>query len=493
MILACAVQSLLAVALDGQGPVRFGVPLPAASLRRGLRLQGGGDGVLQWRYLQTRPDPVTGRQWVELAIVGPARRIGVVAGGAGPGGGLVYVHTAQTGEEEQDRLATDLWSYVTGDRDRRLRRLFGSELVLDGEVFASGEALTDDSPGLWQRAAPVLRLPRAFWTRAGVLPPDLGQARELRRRLLQVAAALVEAPGRRGRGDFVRSEGVVTNLEYDTTLAFAQLALVSGEVALLQKAQRCARHTLDRDLDRKSGLPYPHGTEHRKGTPEIGHCWLRGMLLVGCLCGDDELLHGARSLALALAQHPPSGEGQKECARDFAWPLWEMEGYLAFADEPAVQRAADNLARAIAHRFDAARGTFRFGEGEVGDDVYFERAWVTAGVVMPALRAHLRRRPDASLARMVAMVQERLLQALGNGAPGIPTHWRVAGGAPFAMHRAHDDPCAAIWLEGLSAGELRRLLRKGGLWRTLGEVPAFTDLDLATSFSMVARCSWVYR
>jgi hypothetical protein len=187
----------------------------------------------------------------------------------------------------------------------------------------------------------------------------------------------------------------------------------------------------------------------------------------------------------------------KERARDYAWPLWEMEAYLAFQDEPVVRQAADRLAASIAQRFDTARGTFRFGEGEVEGEgetsVYFERAWITAGVVLPALRAHLRRCPGQVLAHMVGEVQQRLLAVLGNGEPGIPTHWRVAGGKAFAQHRAHDDPCAGIWLEGLTAPELRRLLRKGGLWRTLGEVPGFEDQDLATSFTMLARCSWVYR
>lgn len=497
MLVTCAVQALLSVVIDGQGPVRFGVPLPAASLQRGLRLQASGEAVLQWRKLQPLPDPATGCQWVELAIVGAPRRVGVAAGGAGPDSGLVYVHSSQREMQEQDEVRTDTWTYVTGDLDRRQRRTFGSDISIDDELFGGGESLTSDSAALSLRAHPVLRLPRRLWARAQVLPESGGQARQLQKRLVDAADLLVELPGRRGRGDFGRSEGIVTNLEYDTTLAFAQLALATGELRFLQQAQRCARHTLDRDLDHDTGLPFQHGLEHRTGTPQPGHCWLRGMLLVGCLCADDELLDGARALARALAQHPPSGEGLKERARDYAWPLWEMEAYLAFEDEPMVRQAADRLAASIALRFDAARGTFCFGEGEVeghgSDKVYFERAWITAGLVLPALRAHLRRRPGAVLQHMLAEVQQHLLDALGNGEPGIPTHWRTLGGKPFAQHRAHDDPCAGFWLEGLSAPELRRLLRKGGLWRTLGEIPAFTDDDLATSFTMLARCSWVYR
>src|SRR5690606_8249710 len=84
-MLVCSLQVLLSFQVGGE-PVRFGVPLPAQALAQGLRLQG--EGTLQWRHL---PLPAPGPAafaphdvWVELAVVAPAGRVRIVAGGAGP-------------------------------------------------------------------------------------------------------------------------------------------------------------------------------------------------------------------------------------------------------------------------------------------------------------------------------------------------------------------------------------------------------------------------
>ena len=45
-----------------------------------------------------------------------------------------------------------------------------------------------------------------------------------------------------------------------------------------------------------SGLPYPHGPDHRSGTPEPGHAWLQGVLWLALLTADDELVAAAQGL-----------------------------------------------------------------------------------------------------------------------------------------------------------------------------------------------------
>src|SRR5262245_15641710 len=94
-----AAQVLLTVAIDGDGPIRFGFPLPATALARGLRAREAGV-RLQWRPLQERPDPETGRRWVELAVAGARGQLGVMAGGAPPTpleGGAVVALSIESG------------------------------------------------------------------------------------------------------------------------------------------------------------------------------------------------------------------------------------------------------------------------------------------------------------------------------------------------------------------------------------------------------------
>ena len=62
--------------------------------------------------------------------------------------------------------------------------------------------------------------------------------RSVRRQLAEVVDRLVELPGRRGAGDFGRSDGVVTNLEFDTPLALLRCAIGLGSERAWQLALR---------------------------------------------------------------------------------------------------------------------------------------------------------------------------------------------------------------------------------------------------------------
>jgi hypothetical protein len=58
----------------------------------------------------------------------------------------------------------------------------------------------------------------------------------------------------------------------------------------------------------------------------------------------------------------------------------------------------------------------------------------------------------------------------------------------FAEHRAEHDPKAFLMLECAPRKELARLLQRAHVQRGLSETPSLDDPDLATSFSMIARC-----
>lgn len=489
---AVLLQTLLSVPVDG-APVRLGVPLPATTVAKGLRLAGRG--VLQWRRLPIgglEPDPV----WIEVAIAGARGEAAIVAGGDGPserGSGPAFVREVERREQAFGDEERTTWRWCGGACDEVVRTTFRRETTAVGEAWTAGESLTTTSGGAATRCAVLAALPRRHHVAAGLLPPPGRAGAVVRKQVAAVLPRLRELPGVRGAGDFGRSGGIVTNLEFDTTLALLRAALDFGDAGALAMAVRCAHHLVDRDLDALSGLPFPHGPDHRTGRPESGHAWLQGVLWVGLVTADDRLLAAARGLGRAIAAAPPPGEGQHERARDVCWPLLEMEALLAVDPDPVVAAAADRLAAAIGARHDPVAHTFRFGEGEVGDGVYFERAWITGGIVLPALVAHLRRAADAVLEARVRDVQQALLEHLEAARPGVPTHWRTAGGRWFAEHRAPAEPAGVLMLEGLAPSDLRHLAQKEIIRGALDRVLVPDDPDLATSFSIVARCRWVWQ
>ena len=493
--LLAAEQVLFAVPLDGR-PVRFGAPVPAAAVAAGLRLQG--QGTLQWRRLPIggdAADPV----WVELAITGPPGTVQVCAGGAGPcqaARGACYLHEVVECVVPEGRQRTDRWTWCTGAVDERTRTVFTAASTFAGEAYAAGEARTVQSSDLDGRAEVLCRLARPVLVSFGVLPPPGGGgavAKALRAHLQRLLPRLRELPGERGAGDYGRSGGVVTNGEFDTTFAMLRLGVGLPDATALARALRAARHLGDRDLDLHSGLPFPHGPEHRTGVPEPGHCWLQGLLQVGLLTADDELLGAARRLGQALACQPPRGTGTQERLRDYAWPLLELEALLRVDPSPALARAADRYVASIARRFDPIAHTFRFGEGEVGGGVYLERGWLTGGLLLPALRLHLARRPDARLAVQVAAVERMLLDRIGEHGQGLPTHWRLVGDRIFAEHREGGTAEAAFVLDALAPIDLARLLRRSTVRAAVSGFPNPDDPDLPTQLTLLARTDWLWR
>ena len=256
-------------------PVRFGVALSEAEVARGLCVRSGA--------LSVRPLPLCSRDglvWVEIAAVADGRRIRVELG-SGPSRPAVEAQESEAHDPfatSVSRVAQTRWLYADGTSDERRVHEFVVDADHRGERFTAGERLTEDSDGTAKRCEAVLQLPRAFFERAGLLPSNGVLGQRVREHLAEVARALVELPGLRGAGDYARSGGVVTNLEFDTTLALLRLGLALGDEALLQRARRSALHLCDRDLDERTGLPFRHGPDHRAASPEPGHAWLQGLL-----------------------------------------------------------------------------------------------------------------------------------------------------------------------------------------------------------------------
>ncbi|MFK7742968.1 MAG: hypothetical protein AB8H80_21830 [Planctomycetota bacterium] len=560
---ALVVGPLLTFVSDGQ-PMRFGVAVPHRALVEGLSLKGRG--VLQWRCL-----PVGGgRQtedperpvWIELAVLAPRGTVRVVLGGApgsgsGPGSGArgvrgrdgrgssmghghcpdgvcpdglcpdgrgpAFVRTKTDRRVAHGHEHTVRWEWADGTIDERVRTTFTALATLDGESYGVGEARTSVTLGLRHRARVWLQASRSrsggggggggaghgWGRRLGLLPPAAGRSATLvrvRRHLAEVVDALHEMPGMRGAGDYRRSGGEITNLEFDTTYGLLRCAIACRQPRAFALALRGAAHLVDRDIDVQTGLPCVHGETHRGVAPEPGHVWLQGLLWVGLVTADDEALQVAHSLGRALCARPPAGEGRNERLRDFAWPLLQLEALHRVSPQPRVALAADRLAVAIVQRFGAG-ATCRFGEGQREHGVYFERGWLVAGLLLPALRAHAARRPDEEVQRCVRRLEEWLSDRIGRASEGLPTHWRLAAAAAatgaktsgraagrvFAVHREHGTARSTWLLEALRPRELRSLVARSPVRRGLDGVPLLDHPDLATEFSMIARCDWPWR
>jgi len=494
--LSCIAQCLLAVPVDGP-PVRFGVALPARALARGLRLEGRG--ALQWRRLPVGGDAAD-PAWIELAIVAPRGTARVLAGGAGPspdGNGPAFVFERSERPVAEGAQSLARWRWRDGVVDEQVRTRMLVATTGGDERFEVGEAWTQTTPGLDRRAHAWLRLAPAVAVACGLLPPQGSGgavAADVRRRLRDAVPVLPELPGARGAGDYARSGGVVCNGEFDTPLALLRVGLGLADERAFAAARRAARHLVDRDLDARTGLPFAHGPDHRRSEPEPGHAWLQGLLQVGLVTADDGLIDAANSLAAAVAGQRPLGEGRLDRLRDHAWPLRELESLLAVSPSPALAAAADRIARGIATRWDASRRTFRFGESATPDGAVLERGWLAAGLLLPALRLHLARRPDPALGRRVDDYAAALRQRLLAGGDGLPTHWRLGpGGDAFAEHREHGTGAACLLLDALSPRDLERALARSTARRAMQDVVATDHPDLATEFTLVARCDWVWR
>lgn len=489
-------QSVLTFAVEGEGPVRFGFPVSESDLRLGLRVEGPGRPRLQWRRLQARPDPVTRRTWVELAIAPARGTLRILAGGVAEdhdGDGPVLRRRTEVAEADGTRTTTREILWACGDKDTLERTTWLADATLqDGETLHAGESLTRPSP-TWDARWLRVRIPRAEFEEAGLLPQDQGLAKALRGELLRTVALLPPAPGQRGAGDYLRDGGVVTNLEFDTTLGLARLGLATMEQELLRRALAAARHLGDIDLDSGSGLPFVHGKDHRGAAPEPGHAWLRGVLLVGCLAADDALIATARTLAWGLAAVRPVGEGRFERARDLGWPLQEVQAWLAFADDAGVASRASALVAELVRRYDKKDEVVRFGEGVRKRGFYEERCWITGGVLVPALRASLVRHRDPLATAVLHALQAGLVRRIANGRPGLPVRAFLFAGATLEELRLSGVPEVALTLEGVAPDLLPALLQRSSVRKALVGILREDDPDLATTWSMVARCEWVLR
>ncbi|MCA8943155.1 MAG: hypothetical protein KDB80_11400 [Planctomycetes bacterium] len=497
LLASLACQVLLTFAVEGDGPVRFGVPLPADRIRHGLRLEGPHD-AFQWSTLTAELDAASERVWVEIAVDGRAGRYRLSASGRPPsadGQGPAVTREVRRDHSDTAQRVSVTWRWASGVVDERVRELCTFGVAVDGRT--PGEWKTRDTEGLLDRRTRV-RIPRRFWERAGILPAADGLGVELRAALFESVDALRPADGDRGRGDYVRGTladpdaTIVTNLEYDTTLGFVRLGLALDAADWLTRAHESAVHLCDRDVDLRSGLPFRHGRDHRSARPELGHCWWSGVVLTSLTFADRESLRRGLDIGRSVARATEVSR-RAERIRDVGWPLFECEAHLELQHEPVIASAADHLGRELLERWDEALGVFRFAEGQTSGEAYRERCWQTVGIVLPGFRRWAQRIGSRDGQRIAECIERRILGLIRAGKPGVPVQYFVDAKGVRSVRRTRSAPAACLLLDGLSDGALRRVAGRSNVQAAVGGGLDRLSPTLATDFSMIARCRWVLR
>ena len=90
-------------------------------------------------------------------------------------------------------------------------------------------------------------------------------------------------------------------------------------------------------------------------------------------------------------------------------------------------------------------------------------------------------------------MEQRLLGLVLQGRAGLPVRYWVIDGQVTGQVRLRGVPECFMVLEGIAPRSLGRCLARKAVSRALRDVPVDDDPDLATSFSIAARCSWVLR
>lgn len=498
MLLASAclcAQTLLTFSVERNQPVRFGWKVPVEAVSRGVRLRGDPGALMQWRLLQETPGACGEELWAVFEICGhdgPAR---LLLGGAPPvapaAPGPVCARTVETSEAESlaARIEIDRWADGTEDR-RRLETLFEDR---------HGAVQRFDAAGCVMDRRAAVRIAASEWRRIGLLPPADGVGRKHRKELLSVIDRLPALAGELGEGDYARGpeRGTVTNLEFDTGLGFLRLALCEGHDGCLGRAFAAARHTVDVDLDAASGLPFRHGPDHRTARPEPGHVWTTGLLLTGAVFGEQELFDAGHDIALALAARvtaPEPREGPFDRMRDEAWPLHEIEQALRQVDHPTLRHAADAVASRMLARFDPDLRCLRYGEGATREGrIHRDRLWLSLGIAVPALLLYAERTGEERALEVTASIQRLGRELLEVGRTGLPLSTALVAGEAVSSSWVSAAAEGYLLLEGLPGNDLRAILARRGVMRGFAGALDPRHDDLATRFSMAARCAWVMR
>jgi hypothetical protein len=153
-----------------------------------------------------------------------------------------------------------------------------------------------------------------------------------------------------------KGKNAYQNLEYDIPFNFLLRFLQTGDPAILRQAQPMLRHQADIDTENSTGRPWKHSPQHTTTEADLGHVFVRGLLLHHLLTGDRRSRAVALQICRYIAAKLDAGAGIGN-ERQIGWSLYALTGALDVLDEPRLRQTASATCERLL-RGQAADGRF---------------------------------------------------------------------------------------------------------------------------------------
>lgn len=196
-----------------------------------------------------------------------------------------------------------------------------------------------------------------------------------------------------------KGKNAYCNLEYDVHMNFLLQYLRTGQTWYLRSAEPMARHQADIDTDHVTGQPYKHSPGHTTTRSDIGHMFVRGLLLHYVLTGERRSLDVAHEIGTHLSHRTIRTRGYGN-ERQIGWGLYALTGLYETTREQRYIDAAEALGEVLTLG-QAPTGRFAIR--------YDNRIAFLNGIAMNGLLSVERQTKSTRLARTLMRVCRRTL------------------------------------------------------------------------------------
>lgn len=146
-----------------------------------------------------------------------------------------------------------------------------------------------------------------------------------------------------------KGKNAYANLEYDVPMNFMLQYLRTGEAWYLNAAEPMARHQADIDVNHFNGHPWKHSPQHTTTEADLGHVFVRGMLLHYLLTGERRSLEVAMRVGDWIAETLEKGQGTGN-ERQIGWSLCALTGLYEVTHQRRYLHAAETLCNSLISR-----------------------------------------------------------------------------------------------------------------------------------------------
>lgn len=143
-----------------------------------------------------------------------------------------------------------------------------------------------------------------------------------------------------------KGKNAYVNLEYDVPWNFLMQFLRTGDVWFLEMAEPMVRHQADVDTENAAGFAWKHSPSHTTTKAELGHVFIRGLLLYHVLTGDRRCLETAEKIGHWVAGMLERGQGVGN-ERQIGWSLYALTALYDVTGEKQYLNAAETLANRL--------------------------------------------------------------------------------------------------------------------------------------------------